>query len=186
MRSELRQSDRHSCLYEGTVTHQRLQPFEHTFRYRLCWVYLDLDELDHIFHSRWMWSTSRPAPAWFRRADHFGDPEQSLSDSVRDYVEADTGRRPDGPIRLLTHLRYWGYVINPISVYYCFDPQDEQLETCVAEVTNTPWGERHCYVVPIKDDSKEKTNPPPIRKELHVSHVSADEHRVPLEHRAAW
>ena len=159
---------RHSCLYEGTVVHKRLKPFVHTFRYKLCWLYLDLNELDDVFRGRWLWSTSRPAAAWFRRDDHLGDPAEPLAESVRRLVETRTGRRPTGPIRLLTHPRYFGYVINPISVYYCFDSSGERLETCVAEVTNTPWGERHCYVVPVTDGADSRV---PVRssKELHVS-----------------
>ena len=71
-----------------------------------------------------------------------------LDVSVRDLVQRETGCRPAGPIRLLTHLRYFGYVFNPVSFYYCFDRDAEHVETIVAEVTNTPWGERHCYVLP--------------------------------------
>jgi DUF1365 family protein len=66
---------------------------------------------------------------------------------VRDLVAQHTGRRPEGPVRLLTHLRYAGYVINPVSFFYCFGPGEDRLEAIVAEVTNTPWGERHCYVL---------------------------------------
>ena len=66
---------------------------------------------------------------------------------MRDLVEAHTGRRPRGNIFLLTHLRYFGYVFNPISVYYCYDGNGN-LTDLVLEVTNTPWGERHWYVLP--------------------------------------
>jgi DUF1365 family protein len=71
-----------------------------------------------------------------------------LAESVRDLVARETGRRPVGPIRLLTHLRYFGHVFNPVSFYYCFDEDDCRVETIVAEVNNTPWGEQHCYVLP--------------------------------------
>lgn len=153
-----------SGLYIGDVRHRRLQPRPHAFRYRLFMVYLDLGELERVFKGRWLWSTRGPALAWFRRADHFGDPEQPLDACVRDRVQQETGRRPEGPIRLLTHLRYFGYCFNPISVYYCFDAGGERVETVVAEVTNTPWGERCCYVL-------DTTEPPPYRfaKRMHVS-----------------
>ena len=58
-----------------------------------------------------------------------------------------TGVRPAGPVRLLTQLRSFGHCFNPVSFYYCFDEAGERLEPVVAEVTNTPWGERHAYVV---------------------------------------
>ena len=110
-------------------------------------VYLDLAELDRVFRGRWLWSVSRAAPARFERADHLGDPVVPLDTAVRDLVEARRGLRPAGPIRLLTHLRYFGYCFNPVSFYYCYDAIDSHVECIVAEVNNTPWGERHCYVL---------------------------------------
>jgi len=136
-----------SCLYTGWVQHRRHAPRPHTFRYPLFMVCLDLAELDRVFAKRWLWSTERPAVARFRRDDHFGDARVPLEQSVRDLVQARTGRHPAGPIRLLTHLRYFGYVFNPVSFFYCFDAADHHVETVVAEVNNTPWGERHCYVL---------------------------------------
>ncbi len=109
-----------SALYVGQVRHRRLSP-RHEFRYRIFQVYLDLSELDGVFRERWLWSTSGPNVAWFRRKDHLGDCAVPLERAVRDLVEQRTGRRPSGPIRLLTHLRYLGFVMNPVSFYYCFD-----------------------------------------------------------------
>ncbi|MEI2421818.1 DUF1365 family protein, partial [Arthrospira platensis SPKY2] len=105
-------------------------------------VCLDLAELDTVFRGRWLWSTQRPALAWLRREDHLGDPAHSLDESVRRLVAERTGRRPAGPIRLLAHLRYFGHCFNPVSFYYCYDAAGERVETIVAEVNNTPWGER--------------------------------------------
>jgi len=125
-----------------------MAPVVHEFSHRMFMLYLDLDELPRVFARRWLWSTRRIALAHFRREDHFGDPAVPLADSVRDLVSSETGRRPAGPIRLLTHLRYFGHIFNPVSFYYCFDEDDSRVETIVAEVTNTPWAERHCYVLP--------------------------------------
>ena len=137
----------HSALYHGWLDHRRLAPRRHAFRYRLFMAYLDLAELDQVFRGRWLWSTRRAALARFDRRDHFGDPAQPLGDSVRALVAERTGHRPEGPVRLLTHLRYFGYVFNPVSFYYCFDTPGRTVEAVVAEVSNTPWGERHCYVL---------------------------------------
>ncbi len=137
-----------SALYVGWVRHRRLEPVNNEFRYRLFQVYLDLSELETVFSGRWLWSAKRPNVAWFRREDHLGDPAQPLDEAVRELVRSETGQRPVGPIRLLTHLRYFGYIMNPVSFYYCFDARGEHVETIVAEVHNTPWGERHCYVLP--------------------------------------
>ena len=136
-----------SCLYEGVVQHRRLDPIEHSFRYRLFLVFVDLAELDSIFGRRGVWSTRWPALARFRRADYLGDPARPLDDCVRDLVEQQTGHRPSGPIGLLTNFRYFGFGMNPVSFYYCFDAAGERVETVVAEVSNTPWNEKHCYVL---------------------------------------
>jgi uncharacterized protein len=134
-------------VYEGWVRHRRYAPVEHAFRYRICQLFLDLDRAEEALHGRWLWSARRPAFAWLRRRDHHGDPAIPLAQATRDLVESHTGRRPLGPIRLLTHLRYGGYVMNPVSFYYCWDADDRRIEAIVAEVHNTPWGERHCYVL---------------------------------------
>jgi DUF1365 family protein len=136
-----------SAFYTGRLSHRRLQPVPHAFRYRVTLCWLDLAELDAVFRGRWLWSTRRPAPVWFRRADYLGDPRQPLEVAVRDLVEERTGTRPSGPIRLLTQLRSFGFCFNPVSFYYCYDPTGRRVETIVAEITNTPWNERHAYVL---------------------------------------
>ncbi len=157
----------HSCLYEGEVRHSRHGSIRHAFGYRLFFMYVDLEELPELFRGRWLWSADRPSVAWFRRRDHLGPHEKPLIECVHDLVEAELGRRPTGPVRLLTHLRYFGFIMNPISLYYCFDDR-EQLDAVVAEVTNTPWGERHCYVL---DASLEQYDVilANANKQLHVS-----------------
>lgn len=139
-----------SCLYEGHVHHRRFTPVEHAFSFPLFMLYLDLDELPRVFDGRWLWSDRRPALARFRREDYLqgaGDPERDLALCARDLVEARLGRRPRGPVRLLTHLRYLGYIFNPLSVYYCFGEGARGVEAVVADVTNTPWKQRHRYVL---------------------------------------
>lgn len=95
-----------SALYVGWVRHRRHAPRAHSFRYPLFMAYLDLSELGEVFKGRWLWSTRRAAVARFAREDHLGDPRVPLDEAVRELVEAKSGRRPRGPIRLLTHLRY--------------------------------------------------------------------------------
>ena len=158
-----------SCLYTGVVMHRRRSPVAHEFRFPLFMAYLDLAELPGVFDGHWLWSARRAAPAWFRRADHFGDPGLPLDEAVRRHVHTATGNRPEGPIRLLTHLRYFGYVFNPISVYYCLTPGGERLEALVAEVTNTPWGERHVYVVEPEPAGEGDKLQADFSKALHVS-----------------
>jgi DUF1365 family protein len=117
------------------------------FQYRLFFMYLDLAELPTLFDIHPLWSYERLNIACFRRRDHFGDPKIPLDQALRDIVEDRIGRRPDGPVRLLTHLRYFGHCFNPASFYYCYDSVNTGVETIVVEIHNTPWGERHCYVL---------------------------------------
>ena len=160
----------HSCFYEGQVSHRRFAPREHSFKYRIFYLYLDLDELDKVFNKRWFWSTKKPAFARFCESDHFCEDNKTLKQTISDLVENSTGNRPTGPIRLLTHLRYFGYVFNPVSFYYCFNKDDTRVETIVAEVNNTPWGERHLYVLPDKDNIAEGRHMQFNReKQFHVS-----------------
>jgi DUF1365 family protein len=113
-------------------------------------LYLDLAELPTVFDRRWLWSTSAPALARWKRADHHGDADEPLDASIRKLVESRCGLRPQGPIRLLTHPRYFGYGFNPVSFYYCYEADGETLAAIVAEINNTPWGEQHCYVLPAR------------------------------------
>lgn len=136
-----------SRIYRGLVRHQRYYPTEHAFRYRVFMMYLDLDELPQLFDGHSLWSARGPSVAWFRRKDHLGDPEKPLDEAVRQLVQDELGRRPGGSIRLLTHLRYFGYCMNPVSFYYCWNREEESLDAIIAEVNNTPWGERHCQVL---------------------------------------
>ena len=160
-----------SALYIGQVRHQRFETRSHRFRYSLFQVYLDLSELNTVFGRSWLWSTRRPALAWFRREDHLGRSHEPLETSVRSLVERETGNRPTGPIRLLTHLRYFGYVMNPVSFYFCFDEAGHNVEAIVAEVNNTPWGEQHCYVLGPHNayESDDSTMRFEHGKEFHVS-----------------
>jgi hypothetical protein len=136
-----------SCIYQGYVQHRRLTPAKHVFRYGLYMAYLDLDELTSLLQGGAGLYEARFSPASFCRTDHVGDPKQALSEAVRDLVQKQTGWRPAGPIRLLTLLRNWGYFFNPLSLYYCFDRTGQVVDAIVAEVTNTPWRERHWYVL---------------------------------------
>ena len=138
-----------SAIYEGGVRHRRSRPRAHEFSYRMFQLYLDLDELPTLFRRRWLWSLDRSNLAQIRRSDYFGDPKVPLDTAVRDHVQSETGTRPSGPIRLLTHGRYFGVVMNPVSFYYGFADDGRTLQWILAEITNTPWAERHSYLLPV-------------------------------------
>lgn len=159
----------HSALYVGAVRHRRFTDRAREFSVRVYFTWLDLDEVERAFAGRWWWSATRPAPVRFRRRDYFGPPDQPLAAAVRDAVAAKLGWRPDGPVRMLTNLRCFGFVFNPVTFYYCFDRQ-ERVVAVLAEITNTPWGERHHYVVAAAADaSPGATLRAAFAKAFHVS-----------------
>jgi len=143
-----------SCIYVGTIRHRRYFPVPHAFNYAIYMSYLDLDELDQIYRGRWFWSSNRRNLVEYRRADFLGPAEIPLRTAVLDRVETETGERPNGPVRLLAHLRYFGLSFNPVCFYYCFEADGRTLHSIVAEITNTPWRERHAYVLPVRTAAK--------------------------------
>jgi DUF1365 family protein len=134
-----------SALYEGTVRHRRMAVRQREFGYRIHMAYVDLDELPGLLGARL--ASPRPGLVRFRRSDYFGDPREDLATAVRAEVERLTGARPDGAVRLLTNLRAFGHCFNPVSFYYCFEAAGERVQAVLAEVTNTPWGERQAYAL---------------------------------------
>lgn len=160
----------HSAVYRGWVRHRRRAPRAHAFRHRLYMLWLDLDELDQVFEGRALWSLERANLMSFRRADYLGDAGTPLRTAVLDEVERHTGERPGGPVRLLTHVRALGYAFNPVSFYYCYADDGATLHSVVAEITNTPWGERHRYVLgPHDDEGDGTTRRHRFPKAFHVS-----------------
>src|ERR1022692_884237 len=164
-----------SAIYEGTISHRRLGVGPHELHHRLALLYIDLEELDGLLGGRLI--AGRPGPVRFRRADYLGDPSLPLADAVRTLLERRTGSAPAGPIRLLTHLRTFGHCFNPGSFYYCFTAQ-ERLDAVVAEVTNTPWGERHAYVLTRTGEGPTLTAG--FAKALHVSPFMGMEQRYTM------
>jgi uncharacterized protein len=158
-----------SCFYEGSVWHRRREPFLHSFRYDVSFLYLDLDEIHQAFHNTWLWSATRPSFAWFRRQDYLGPADQPLQESVREVLANHGLGEVRGPTRLLTHPRYFGFVMNPVSFYFCYHEDGETLAAVIADVTNTPWGERHSYVIRAADLRSSRTFSRTLEKVFHVS-----------------
>lgn len=162
-------------MYEGTVTHRRFATeatggVAHDFRYATVMPMLFLDELDDVAALHPRWSRSRPDVAWFRRRDYLGDPRTPLDVAVRDAVQERLGQRPSGPIALLGHVRLWGWLFNPLCVYYCFDTTGARVEYLLLEVRSTPWHDRHLYALDGAAPSHR------FAKEMHVSPFLAMDH----------
>jgi uncharacterized protein len=167
-----------SALYRGWISHRRLEPVEHSFRYRVQMALLDLDELPEAFDRHPLWSARRAAPVRFRRSDYLGDPRNPLADSARALVAERVGHRPAGPVRLLTTPRFLGLGFNPVSFYFLHGRDGNSLEAVIAEVTNTPWGERHSYVLDGRGQAGALEGS--FGKTLHVSPF------MPMEQTYSW
>lgn len=153
------------------MRHRRSEP-AHELGLDVSMAYLDLDELPALFDGSRLCSARHPAPVWFRRADHLGDPRVPLAQAVRGLVRERLGSAPEGPIRLLTTLRVMGLCFNPVSFYYCFDADGERLVAAIAHVTSTPWGEQHSYVIGAareQDHGSTTLVEGTMRKRMHVS-----------------
>jgi len=157
-------------IYNGTIRHRRYTPFEHFFTYPLFMVYLDIGKVSNMVKKSLLWNVNKPALISFYRKDYHGNPSKLLDEAVRETILNKTGKKINGPIRLLAHLRYFGFCFNPVSFYYCFDESDTKLEMIMAEVTNTPWNERYSYIIDKKKLSgSKKSLIAELEKKLHVS-----------------
>ena len=156
----------HSAIYKGWLRHRRFHPLAHKFSYQVFMMYLDLGELQTVLDLSPWWSEKPWRPARFERSDFLGDPGVPLDEAVRNRIFNETGEWHAGPVRMLANLRYFGFNINPITCYYCFD-ENENLTTIVSEVINTPWKERKSYVLKCDPDSRIQRIS--FQKAMHVS-----------------
>lgn len=135
---------------QGSIRHRRLYPVQHEFKYHTGMLALDTDEWHQVTDISPFFSLERFNWVSLKRRDYFEPEAGDLSEALRAYVETATGWRPDGPVELITHPRYVGYVFNPVSFYFCYRAGDCGADgrvpaVIVAQITNTPWHERHVY-----------------------------------------
>jgi len=139
-----------SALYIGHVSHRRRRPREHAFRVSTYHVLIDVDELDVLEERLVLFGHRRRAVTRFDDRDHFGPVDRPVRDKVGDWLAAQGRRLPEGPLRVLTNLRVFGHVFNPVSWWFAHD-RDGRLELVLAEVNNT-FGESHVYVLDVGSD----------------------------------
>lgn len=154
-----------SGLFVGTLRHRRFTPVAHAFTYPLFMALLDVERVPELMKRSWLTSHNRWNWASFDDRDHFGDPSRPL----RERLIADAARQgieiPEGPVFLLTHLRYLGYAFNPVSFFYCFD-RAQELRLVLAEVSNTFGGTHNYWLQP---DPAARTFRSAAAKSLYVS-----------------
>jgi uncharacterized protein len=156
------------ALYAGHIQHRRYASAAHAFNYSIFQVFLNTAEIEKTLDAFWFCSINRFNWLQYRRSDFFGDPSIDLDDAVRRHAEQQLGTPSIGPIYLLTHLRYFGYAMNPVSFYYGFDEDNQTLRWILAEITNTPWGERYSYFLPVAAGTS-KLHVFDFPKRFHVS-----------------
>jgi DUF1365 family protein len=156
------------------IRHRRQAPVKNAFKFPAYMMYVDLAELDSLFAKRLLWSTSRMALARFRRSDHMKElpVDLSLRDAALKLLQKHGVNNEIGPIRLLTQFRHFGFEMNPVSFFYCYNLDGSVVEAVIAEVNNTPWGEQHIYVIPaneLAEGSQKRIVIEGLKKRFHVS-----------------
>jgi DUF1365 family protein len=149
------------------VTHSRAEPF-HRFTNRVALPLLFLDETAELRGVHPL-VTLEPSPnrrrriaaMRFNRDDYLPSDALTLQAAVEEAV-AKAGGSVRGPVAMLGHLRTWGWLFNPLTLYYCFDPSGASVEWTVLEVSNTPWHERCHYIVGPPGEHR-------FAKDMHVS-----------------
>ncbi|MFJ8011191.1 DUF1365 domain-containing protein [Streptomyces sp. NPDC096339] len=144
-----------AALYECVIAHARSTPLRHSFRHRTYLWCVDLDRLPVL-----------PLPvrplARFDARDHFTGGAGSIRAGLDAFLAARGIDLGGGRVTMLAHARVFGFVFNPLSVYWCHDASGA-LVCVVAEVHNT-YGQRHCYLLRTDDTGEAE-----VDKEFYVS-----------------
>jgi DUF1365 family protein len=157
-----------SALYTGKLRHRRFTPKEHQFTYPIFMAFLDVDRLAELMGASRIASYNRFNWISYFEKDHFGDRKRPLRERLATDAAAAGVSLPDGPIFLLTHLRYAGYVFNPVSFFYFYD-RNESLRMMMAEVNNT-FGESYNYwLFADREEQSAAARRYRTKKHMHVS-----------------
>lgn len=152
-----------SAIYEGFVRHRRFSPNNHRFRYPIFMLLLKVDEVPKIAHLFWQLGTKALSWARFKREDYLTHGEKNLNESVKTKIAELLDKENEdveGDVYLLCHLRYFGFYFSPLNIYFL--KNNSCFRYALAEVSNTPWNEKHYYLLDLK-------NLLPHQKQFHVS-----------------
>ena len=133
-----------SCIYSGFVTHERFKPKKHFFRYNTFSLLVDLNEIENIEKKIKFFSYNKLNILSFHNIDHGSRDGSSLTDWVKKVLKKSKINLKLGKIQLLCYPRFFGYVFNPLSIFYCYD-KNLKLKAILYEVKNT-FNEQHTYV----------------------------------------
>ncbi|MDB9744387.1 DUF1365 domain-containing protein [Pelagibacteraceae bacterium] len=152
-----------SCIYNGIVKHQRFKPIEHSLNYRTFSILLDLDEIENLAKSISIFSLNKFNIFSFYNRDHGERDGSSLKDWVKKNLKKFNISNNITKIKLLCYPRVFGYVFNPLSIFYCYENKD--LKAIFYEVKNT-FNEQHTYIFKIKNNEKIEQK---CKKKFYVS-----------------
>ncbi|WP_028580168.1 DUF1365 domain-containing protein [Desulfogranum japonicum] len=164
-----------SCMYVGTISHQRRIPKQHRFQYPFFMWFLNLDTLDSLPDMGRWFSTSKAALSRFHRPDYYGNPNSSLADAIRERMAELTGKPVEGQVFGLLNVRTMGLYFSPVNFYYGYD-RAGHVSHFLAEVSNIPWNERHQYAHTVESSQLTPDNP----KQFHVSPFN------PMDQHYSW
>ena len=161
-----------SAFYFGTVSHKRFDQKEHEFSYSQYLLFLNTDEIEKIERANWWFSTRHWAPLQLKRSDYFSSrpqKEAETNENTGDYLKRTAittalslGAKTDDINRvcLLVQTRCFGLYFSPVNFFFLY--HDRRAKYLLAEVGNTPWNEKHYYLVDVE-------SPQPVAKSFHVS-----------------
>ncbi len=154
-----------SCIYNGSVIHKRFKPKEHFFKYKVFSLLIDLSELKYLDQKIIFFSLNRFNLISFYEKDHGDRDGSSLVDWVKLNLKNNNINIENIKIKLLCYPRIFGYVFNPLSIFFIYDDK-EKLISILYEVKNT-FGEQHTYVFRV--DSEINLIQNNCSKKFHVS-----------------
>ena len=155
-----------SCLYFGEVVHRRFAPRQHQLRYRVFQGLFDLDELPSLSRKLRLFSYNQLNVFSFHDCDHGSAAKDRLQTYIENLLTQAGLPTKGGRISILCMPRIFGFVFNPLSIYYCYSAGGN-LQATIYEVNNT-FGERHTYLMPV-DDSEQRQVRHSCDKEFYVS-----------------
>lgn len=166
-----------SALYLGKLRHRRFSPRDHQFTYPVFMAFLDVDRLCDLMRVSPFSAYNRWNCLAYDERDHLGDPQKPLRQRLQEDAARNGVELPAGKIFLLTHLRYLGYVFNPVSFFYCYDEAGE-LALILSEVNNTFGETQNHWLAPESQRPNAAAKRYVTPKHLHIAPV----HPMDLEY----
>jgi hypothetical protein len=143
-----------SAIYHGNIIHRRFTPKAHSFDYSLYMLALDLDDIQNnqglgIFGFSWF------NPLRFMEKDYLKGEPNRLRERITNKVHGLAGHTDISKIVMLVQVRCFGIYFSPANFYFCYN-KDDHCTQMLAEVSNTPWNERHYYLVDLLSEKPDK------------------------------